>query len=532
MPVTPVNEVISTGTGGAGSPTKPTQTGGFEGLISGIMNDGSPSMGAQPAAAKGNDKKSLVTNATMLGLLGVPSQIQTASQPAVQQGPAAESPTQPSVSGPMAGTAVARGDALTSAVKGKDANASMLTPATISTILLDATPQTVTSQTVTPQTITPQTVTSQTVTSQTVIPQTVTPQVANPLSVTPQNAKVSGVPVGRVLNSSGPAQQNSVLQDQLTTLQNGSVAESQPGLPAATAQLNAGVAAANAKAAGGVANTTPGITLNTLSAVPLMNYTPQQVKTQSGQPGVKASKDNSLFKQPDLTEPMAGSIITENQPESDVSIAVEPETAIQQLTAQAADVKGTDSQALGPTKHSSDPFTPTATVAAPIDITGGGPMPLNLPTLNLAPALKGDTSGFISYLNQHLAPAVLDNLSELAYSSTPNMQSFQIKLQPEHLGDMLIKVDLTNGQLTTHFIVDNPQVGQMLSNLTHQLREVLQNQGLSMGHMDVNVQQNPRQNSFGIAAKPGRRFQTDAEEVETVDNRPMGDNRKILDLWA
>ncbi|WP_276352500.1 flagellar hook-length control protein FliK [Cohnella caldifontis] len=64
----------------------------------------------------------------------------------------------------------------------------------------------------------------------------------------------------------------------------------------------------------------------------------------------------------------------------------------------------------------------------------------------------------------------------------------KISLHPEHLGQVDIKLQIHNGQLTAHFITENGTARDLLENQLAQLRAALQNQGLQVEKMEVSQQ--------------------------------------------
>jgi len=66
----------------------------------------------------------------------------------------------------------------------------------------------------------------------------------------------------------------------------------------------------------------------------------------------------------------------------------------------------------------------------------------------------------------------------------------KLKLTPEHLGQVDIRIVMQNGTVTAQFIADSPAAREMLENQMAQLRTALNGQGLQVDRLDV-VQQPP-----------------------------------------
>jgi len=63
-----------------------------------------------------------------------------------------------------------------------------------------------------------------------------------------------------------------------------------------------------------------------------------------------------------------------------------------------------------------------------------------------------------------------------------------IRLHPEHLGQVDIKLHIQNGQLTAHFVTENGAARELLENQMSQLRSALLSQGLQVDKLDVTQQ--------------------------------------------
>jgi|GEM_PF-1764736 len=73
----------------------------------------------------------------------------------------------------------------------------------------------------------------------------------------------------------------------------------------------------------------------------------------------------------------------------------------------------------------------------------------------------------------------------------------EIQLQPEHLGKMEVRLLLSEGQLTAHFLVDNARTAQLLQSNLGQFRQDLAGQGLNFGQIEVQVDSQSLDQGFG-----------------------------------
>lgn len=153
--------------------------------------------------------------------------------------------------------------------------------------------------------------------------------------------------------------------------------------------------------------------------------------------------------------------------------------------------------------------------------------------LKLPSDIKQAGTTLVQFFKEQVHPVLQNSLRQLSYSSGPEVKSFSIKLVPEHLGNIEIKVSLDNGELNAHFTVANGQVGNLLNSQLDNLRAALLGQGLSLGQLDVNIQQESRQGTQANQKQTtNKRFDFGEEEVQPVDYGIQVDPGKVLDLLA
>lgn len=115
--------------------------------------------------------------------------------------------------------------------------------------------------------------------------------------------------------------------------------------------------------------------------------------------------------------------------------------------------------------------------------------------------------------------------SKILWMSNQNMSSADLKLNPEHLGPISIRIDMQHDQANISFTANNAGVREMLEASIPKLREMLGSQQLNL--VDVNVsqqsfsgQQNPQAQNFQQAGD-GQRQQPghDSELAGDAENR-------------
>ena len=79
---------------------------------------------------------------------------------------------------------------------------------------------------------------------------------------------------------------------------------------------------------------------------------------------------------------------------------------------------------------------------------------------------------------------------------SPGMAEAKIKLVPEHLGQLDVKIVLANGQMTAYFAVESMQARELLESQLPQLRAALQQQGIQVDKLEVSQHQSAESQLF------------------------------------
>jgi flagellar hook-length control protein FliK len=119
-----------------------------------------------------------------------------------------------------------------------------------------------------------------------------------------------------------------------------------------------------------------------------------------------------------------------------------------------------------------------------------------------------------------------------------------LKLMPEHLGQVDIKISIQNGQVVAQFLADSIRGKEMLESQLTQLRTALQGQGLQVDKLEVtqshspasSMFQDPRQQqqnrSFSHSSKNGGRTEGDAIDFDLNMNEGEGTLKHALELGS
>ncbi|MGM0462300.1 MAG: flagellar hook-length control protein FliK [Fibrobacterota bacterium] len=149
-----------------------------------------------------------------------------------------------------------------------------------------------------------------------------------------------------------------------------------------------------------------------------------------------------------------------------------------------------------------------------IPLTDTGTAPVQENTAPAADKTITERIANIQILNQ-----ISHKISEAAQSG---LSTIQLKLKPERLGEVQIRLSVQNDVVTARIDVENQQVRQIVENNFQALRDSLQDHNLSAGNLDVNVGDFSRDREDGSGysrqAPPRRNgLASDEEEAEYTD---------------
>jgi len=94
-------------------------------------------------------------------------------------------------------------------------------------------------------------------------------------------------------------------------------------------------------------------------------------------------------------------------------------------------------------------------------------------------------------------------------------QQADIKLNPAHLGPMEIKLSMNDDKASIHFVTQHAPVRDAIDSALPRLREMLEQQGLSLGDVDVSTQSEQQQAQAGAEQSPGSGGLSQGEVAET-----------------
>jgi len=85
---------------------------------------------------------------------------------------------------------------------------------------------------------------------------------------------------------------------------------------------------------------------------------------------------------------------------------------------------------------------------------------------------------------------------QMKLESTEALKSLEIKLEPENLGKVVIKIVSENGIMSAKLVTANDRVKQAIDSSIEELKESLSKQGIDIEAIDVSVDSNASRESF------------------------------------
>ena len=109
-----------------------------------------------------------------------------------------------------------------------------------------------------------------------------------------------------------------------------------------------------------------------------------------------------------------------------------------------------------------------------------------------------------------------------------NLQSATLKLSPEHLGPVEVRIDLQSSQINVSFIAAHPETRTALEQSVPALRAMLASDGLTLGQ--AQVQPESRSASQSFAQRAGGNPEKLADEPAPIAGVSRG--RGLIDEYA
>lgn len=89
--------------------------------------------------------------------------------------------------------------------------------------------------------------------------------------------------------------------------------------------------------------------------------------------------------------------------------------------------------------------------------------------------------------NINTSDVIAQIMEKLKVSVKPDLSEVRILLRPEQLGEVSLKIATQNGIVTAQFIAENQKVKEIIESNFNQLRDMLSEQGVDVGALEVNV---------------------------------------------
>ncbi len=89
--------------------------------------------------------------------------------------------------------------------------------------------------------------------------------------------------------------------------------------------------------------------------------------------------------------------------------------------------------------------------------------------------------------NINTSDVIAQIMEKLKVSVKPDLSEVKILLRPEQLGEVSLKIATQNGIVTAQFIAESQKVKEIIESNFNQLRDMLSEQGVDVGALEVNV---------------------------------------------
>jgi len=122
--------------------------------------------------------------------------------------------------------------------------------------------------------------------------------------------------------------------------------------------------------------------------------------------------------------------------------------------------------------------------------TNEQPLFLNMPVNDAANIDSNTETGFIQDYNiEELFQQIVEKLHII---KNQDKQEVRIKLKPDYLGELVLKMELEDGAIDAKLIVDNLQTKEIIESGLLQLREQFENNGLEIKAIEVFIGSNEK----------------------------------------
>lgn len=111
--------------------------------------------------------------------------------------------------------------------------------------------------------------------------------------------------------------------------------------------------------------------------------------------------------------------------------------------------------------------------------------------------------------NINTSDVIAQIMEKLKVSVKPDLSEVKILLRPEQLGEVSLKIATQNGIVTAQFIAESQKVKEIIESNFNQLRDMLSEQGVDVGALEVNVSNSDEEkttyNMFGQNSEKGEK---------------------------
>lgn len=130
------------------------------------------------------------------------------------------------------------------------------------------------------------------------------------------------------------------------------------------------------------------------------------------------------------------------------------------------------------------------------------------------------------FRNINASDVVAQIMEKIKVSIKPDVSEVKMILKPEQLGEVSLKIATQNGIVTAQFTAESQKVKEIIESNFNQLKDMLAQQGIDVGALEVNVSDKESQNqSFNM-------FEQNTNKAKTNKGLLLEDDVKIIEAEA
>jgi flagellar hook-length control protein FliK len=172
---------------------------------------------------------------------------------------------------------------------------------------------------------------------------------------------------------------------------------------------------------------------------------------------------------------------------------------------------------------------------------GNTPLPPEFADIPLVKGQPVDNRAEMPAMSKPLAhPGWNEELGErIVWMSAKDLSAAEIKLNPQHLGPISVRIEINNDQATIAFTAQHAAVRDALEASLPKLREMMSDQQINLANVDISQNPSSDQQHQSSSRQAPRHFEdytrragSEFEAGEEAENKNITDGKGIVNLYA